>query len=112
MGGPSLTDQVREQQEAEAAVGAARRDPEAAAQRTSVPRGYDVPGELPAPLSVTYDAAAQTAAIAIGPLRPLRPQVTRLDRGITGRYDTGGRLAVIEITGVAEPEVRGSGTGG
>jgi hypothetical protein len=93
---------AREQSEAGIAV---ERDLEAVAKRSGVPRGYDVADQPPVAVSVHHDAQSQTVTIRIGPARPLRPAVTRLERGITASYDMAGRMAVIEIAGAETPTV-------
>jgi uncharacterized protein YuzE len=99
---------AEEQQAAEQQV-RVERDLEAVAKRGTVPRGYGLPSDQPLPLVITYDPDTQVAYIRIGQDRELRRggQV-RLDRGVAADFDTQGRIAGIEITGVLAPEMRGS----
>jgi len=103
-----MSHMVREQTAAMAVVGA-ERDLEAVAKRGTVPRGYSAATEPPVHLSVAYDEQAQAVTVVIGPDRPMRPQLTRLERGIVAQHDLEGRMARIEITGVAGLAMKGGG---
>jgi hypothetical protein len=106
-----MSDMAVGQAEADGAM-RVERDLEAVAKRGTVPRGYSATTEPPVCLSVAYDEQAQVATIAIGPDRPMRPQITRLERGIVAQHDLEGRMARIEITGVAGVVMKGDGDGG